>query len=727
MVAGGPLIISVGLGVLLGTVAAADRGSLSGHILDALSGAPIEGAVVLLLPIQRTAATSPDGGFTFPSLPPGEYRLEVRHIAYRTGLAGPVMVLPGRQTTVAVRLDRNPVEESLVVKPPRSPTLEAPLEGIGREEMRGVPGTLGDPLRFLTVVPGVSTTNDYKGEIRLRGGEPEDTLFIMDGVAILNPYHFRFARGSTAALNPDAFDGFRVRSSALGAEVGDTVSGAVELFPTEKGARGSFLDISIGSLASSATSGGPLHEGAWLAAARYSNLALYREVYNVKRVSVPDYGDLLLRLRTPAAGGTHLVAGCLALQNGLSTSDPEEDEYTRLEGLAGAAYIGLDRPLAGGSQLSGRLAWQGSRQLVRTSAGDDLTAREAQVAMSLDLAGGAHTAAAAAGRPRWRLGVTGASLAGTIAGSIQAAGLVRPLDAGSIRVGAYALFGTELSESWTLEAGARLDRDSRLGAAPPQPRLAFDFHSAGGWKARLAAGRYAQFPRLEQEFLASGAPLGVQQADDLSAQAFVPLPGGFAYEMAAYARRFRNLPGESVNRYPDLPEPMERFSRGRTHGMELALRRDRGVLRSRLAVTLLRARQTVRGQEFPRNGDEHYRVDLSAAWLASSRWEISGRFQAAAGLPFSCYEPFGDARRQLGPLNGRRLPAYARLDVRAAWDFLLQKARGRLFLEVDNVLGRRNVRGRDQRYDASRERYVFHDETGMPLVPGFGFELSWGP
>ncbi|HLG60177.1 MAG TPA: TonB-dependent receptor [Vicinamibacterales bacterium] len=63
--------------------AAAQGGvSLSGRLLNSLSGAPIAGATVIIEEIRREETSGADGTFTFQNLPPGAYHLSVRAQGY---------------------------------------------------------------------------------------------------------------------------------------------------------------------------------------------------------------------------------------------------------------------------------------------------------------------------------------------------------------------------------------------------------------------------------------------------------------------------------------------------------------------------------------------------------------------------------------------------------------------------------------------------------------------
>ena len=699
--------------------------TLNGRVVDAESGAPVQECVVVLLPGAQVTVTEGNGRFSFAGLAAGTWYIQIQHVAYEASSFGPFAVGSGDATTGELRLHRALRLETIVVRssPPDAvaPPAEGPSTVLVRGEASRTAGTFGDPARALTVLPGVASVNDYKSDLRLKGGEPDEVVYRLDGVSIANPYHFRWTRASAAALNLDAFDRLTVRTTGLPVEVGDTLSGVIDLSPAERGAGGRAVDVSVGTLTSSLTGVGPVGEtGTWIAAGRYSNLELYRSLYNIDRLSVPAYADLLLRTRVPLSSEVDLVAGGLALKNGLTTSGSGSRNSKELHAASGTAYVGLDSSLEDGGHLSLRLASEGSRQNADTDEGNHLRSRARGLRLSIEGGKDAGTGL------RWRVGAEGARLAGTIAGVVDQAPDLRPLDARSIRGAVYAAGGFDLPREWSVEAGLRADWDSRFGATTLQPRLRADYVAPSGWTARFAASRYSEYPRFEQEFLAPGETLGLTTADELSAGAVFPLAGGASTEVHAYTQVMRDVVAEVVNRYPDVPEPTGRFERGRLDGLELAFRKEKGRVTSRLAVTLLRSHLTRDGEETRRNGDQPFRLDGSMACPLRSGWQLIARLQAASGLPYSPYEPAGAGERILGSLNGERLPPYARLDLRVQWEGRWGGARARLYIEVDNALARRNVRGRELEWDQGLNTYVTQDDLSMPLIPGFGLDLSWG-
>jgi hypothetical protein len=74
--------------------------------------------------------------------------------------------------------------------------------------------------------------------------------------------------------------------------------------------------------------------------------------------------------------------------------------------------------------------------------------------------------------------------------------------------------------------------------------------------------------------------------------------------------------------------------------------------------------------------------------------------------------------------NTLRLPAYARLDVRADRTFTWSRRRVTLFAEVANALNRRNLR--NVPYDVDRSGRVFEPtDSLLPILPSAGFVIEF--
>lgn len=61
---------------------------------------------------------------------------------------------------------------------------------VGRDEVLASAGTYGDFTRYLQAMPGVTWNNDFSNELWVRGGNPAENLFVVDGIEIPNINHF---------------------------------------------------------------------------------------------------------------------------------------------------------------------------------------------------------------------------------------------------------------------------------------------------------------------------------------------------------------------------------------------------------------------------------------------------------------------------------------------------------------------------------------------------------
>ena len=83
----------------------AQTGSISGVIKDKNNSNPLESAKVMLMGVNKLAISDATGAFSFTSLDPGTYALEVRFMGYVSQKVENIIVKSGEKTEVNFDMD----------------------------------------------------------------------------------------------------------------------------------------------------------------------------------------------------------------------------------------------------------------------------------------------------------------------------------------------------------------------------------------------------------------------------------------------------------------------------------------------------------------------------------------------------------------------------------------------------------------------------------------------
>jgi hypothetical protein len=177
--------------------------------------------------------------------------------------------------------------------------------------------------------------------------------------------------------------------------------------------------------------------------------------------------------------------------------------------------------------------------------------------------------------------------------------------------------------------------------------------------------------------------------------------------------------------------------RMQARGVEvIAERRGVGKFAWSASYAFARTEETLRsGVTIPRMRDQRHTFYLDATYAPSRRWQFSVAWQHHTGWPATevnfALVPLASGGRttisSIDALYGLRLPAYARLDLRAQRRFELKHGVLRAYLDVFNALDRENVI--DFAYNlslgANGQLVVkrVNGETLFPILPSVG--LTW--
>ncbi|QSQ21979.1 TonB-dependent receptor [Pyxidicoccus parkwayensis] len=163
------------------------------------------------------------GRFTL-QVPPGTHRVEVRAPGHRPATFEET-VGAGQSVQVVYRLQPGRVNPYETVVRDERPRTEVTRISLHEQEIREVPGTLGDPFRVVMLMPGVGSIASGVSYPVVRGSQPAATGFFLDGVRIPMLYHLLLG---PAVIHPDFIDTVDFYPGTPPVRFGRLLGGAVE-------------------------------------------------------------------------------------------------------------------------------------------------------------------------------------------------------------------------------------------------------------------------------------------------------------------------------------------------------------------------------------------------------------------------------------------------------------------------------------------------------------------
>ncbi len=309
----------------------AQTGTIKGVVLDKQSENPLEGATIELLntEIATGVITDFDGRFILKDVSVGRQAIRVSFIGYESTTIPNVVVTSGKDVSLTVSLleSFNQLDEIVLTTEttkdrPLNKAATVSARQFGIEEVTRFSGGRSDVGRLAANFAGVSTPDDSRNDIVVRGNSPTGLLWRLEGIPIPNPNHFAAfgtTGGPVSAVNPNLLKNSDFITSAFPAEYGNALGGVFDLgFRTGNPDDYEFTAQAGLFTGIEATAEGPMGEnkGSFLLAARYSFASLVGAGAGGASTAVPDYFDLSFNLDFGKGKlGNFSVFGILATSN----------------------------------------------------------------------------------------------------------------------------------------------------------------------------------------------------------------------------------------------------------------------------------------------------------------------------------------------------------------------------------------------------------------------------
>ncbi len=612
-------------------------------------------------------------------------------------------------------------------------------------ELRSVPGTFDDAIRVVQKLPSVSQTNEFSGELIVRGSDSRDTKIFLDGIEVPFVFHFGSIKSIVAT---ELIQEVVLYPSNFSVRYGDAIGGVLDVRirdPKTDRWQGRAL---VSSLLSEAYAEGPLGDKAGMqigARSSYAHLFIDKVIPDragVNFSTLPKFRDYQSRL-VGRKGKWTLRGFVFGAQDELALIGEENRQ------------LDPDSPFNAFSQTIN----QHSQTLNASYAGQALTgttlAGFTRTAFELNLANSERfriSQDTLTVRTDWetrlhRLLLVAAGMDWLYTRQEINIFFPRPPRPGEFDYdfftverllfdatdkfysgGAYTEFRVGPQGGPQAAVGGRLNFYSdNVETADPRALFLYPTDEYGTFKTGY--GIYHQSPKGIET---APDPVGNPDAGPNRAHhTMVGWQETIVWNLDTQVELFYKWIDHLITENPEpLGEPRyQNWGKGRAYGFEFSLRKP---LTEKVSgwVNYSFTRSFRRVQpgfpEEPFAFDQPHVFNLVASWVPSAKWEVGGAFRVASGNPQeellqTLY--FGDRASYIpifGELNERQRP-YLRLDTRVKRTWLFDTWNLAWLFEIINTTNYKNIVFTEFN-DKTRERET---ANGFPFFPYIGLEAEF--
>jgi hypothetical protein len=219
--------------LLIPGVIFAQTQTVKGTVKDMDSQTPLPGVNVILIdsdPFQG-GVTDMDGNFRIDEVPVGRQNFLIKFIGYKSQTIPNVLVTAGKQVVLNVQLEESVEALNEVVitadsdkDRPNNEMAKVSARTFSLEEVTRFSGGRNDVARLATNFAGVSSANDSRNDIVVRGNSPTGLLWRVEGLPIATTNHFATlgtTGGPVSALNTNLLRTSDFLTGAFPAEYGN--------------------------------------------------------------------------------------------------------------------------------------------------------------------------------------------------------------------------------------------------------------------------------------------------------------------------------------------------------------------------------------------------------------------------------------------------------------------------------------------------------------------------
>jgi hypothetical protein len=720
-------------------------GRVTGTVVEARTNAPLAAVLVKVQSTGQQAFSDADGRFEIADVPSGAQTLVISVVGY--GLVRRDVTITAGETvdaaTIAVAEGASTYVEDVAVSAGPFRETESGVASqsvLGSRELLALRGLIADdPFRAAQMLPAVATGDDFRAEFSVRGLGPSNIGVSVDGVDSALLFHTvrnQDDAGSLGLVNSDILESATLLSGAHPQRLHSHLGSRLD-FTTRDGSRERLtVRAMVSASAASTVWEGPFgssKKASWLVAVRQSYIDWLLKQIDTTTGAAFGFFDGQAKLTMDLSPRQQLRASFIGGRS-LLTEEEDDPGLNTLVAAESRTFIGnLQWRLTPSSRLSV------SQQVYVVKADyenrvTDGRAREQGDDLDVTWRGGADWMPAPAHRVEF----------GAQAQSLDAVRIERGFapsttttfvdaDVAAWTAAGWAQYRWTPNARLTVSPGVRVERWDLVAAAKASPWLLTEYEIRPGLRARFSAGVQFQPPSVDQAlFVLPDTQLVPERARTIEGGLeqrigeSVRLYGSVYHRRDSDRLRYEDSEVRIENDRVVLPRASnwQNALHGDAKGLELTVeRRSASGLNGwfSYAWNTSELGDSASAEQFYADWDQRHTVNAYVAYRWSGRTSLSSRMRYGSNFPIRGYIGEGVNGYVLSAQrNGVRLPAYARLDIRADRAFTYRNSRLTLFIEVINATNRDNFRYDSSTVNLVTRRVFDPTESMFPLLPVAG-------
>jgi hypothetical protein len=753
--------------------------TVSGFVYDSSNGEALIGASVYFENSNIGATSNVGGYFVIPNAPLGNQTLVISYLSYKT-LIKKITVQKEANEIQKINLEPSFIQtREVIVAGDSTGTIEKlfikPISKIEltASQINNIPRVIeADLLRSLFTLPGIQPLSDFSSALYVRGGTPDQNLYLVDGTDVYNPEH---AFGIFSNFNTNAIKKIELSKGGFGAEYGGRLSSILSVTNID-GNRNSFQgDLSISLLSGALTLQTPISNFGSISGS-------FRRTYLDQTVAkfvdeVPPYYfyDGNLKAYFDLDDADKLTFSLFGSKDNLDyTFDKKAKENVGFHYDWGNLTSSINWKLIITQKLFANFWFTGSKYSSLFTF-DEAGMKEKNKIIDYTLKGNLEYYYS--GNFAFKFGyeyknVYGMLLENFPSGIVDAKRYINYYSG-------YTTINWKPTGSWNIEAGLRYDYfSSQKDYKNLDPRLSIKFRLTESSNLKFSTGIYHQYVnRMPRLFFASIWTSADKYTTGSSSYHYIlayqrEIGQIYSLEIEAYFKDYKNIyqfnqtfqTEVQADSYTEDNKPVYSESRGlynrgdgMSYGIEFQLNKVYGAITGWFGYSLARTEYKFDGLNhdksfIPKHDrtstincvanidinnflDEIYNETYSSG---KSKWIVGFNFIYATGqpitMPSSLYSmarlpDWGDVSYSYYPseLNTVRLPPYIRMDISITYKKHYKGWSLEPYIQVYNIGNRKNTWFIQYEYDFDNDRLIQDIKTMnmFPILPSIGVNIKF--